>query len=705
VTRGIGAAVSRLPWRRVERGAVMATAIAGSVALAFHLGVVANVLLIAFAILVWRTRRVSGAAVVSLVIAVLTIVVVEAIEVLGAIADPTTGADPAYALAAILFLAFAYVVWRDDPGVAGAGMVSLILVLAALGFVEAAAPTDVTRAIGDGFVTCALLATIVYFAAALVDRARRDARPLRANWARIRADAVDALAGVNPRGLRRIAWAVGLTLGVLALGSALGAPNSASGWKMVGARDGAPVWNAAFLAGSLRPEAAALRDDRIVGPAGAAPRVGIADAPLLTALKRIAPGSWDGVRFVNLLSLADLWLCLIAAVWFVAKLSGTRGGAMVAVGAAFATTPVLPQVQLAAPFDLWPALLLASFVAGRPVRWAAPAVCALGFLNVADGYEFALLAFGLAVAGLLTRRAAIGLALLAVAGSVLAALLSRVLAPDATSFATWWSTNDIVTLGRSLDVHWGVVSRALCAIAIVAGWGVCLWARDRALHAPAAMLAVAAIIALPPVLGGVPLVVPSRLLEALPLGWPSARFVEIALLLAFVPLAIALRRLRDQRFRRVAPVLRWAAQVALILFAFGLGRTAAPHVIAPFARNTVVVEVPVSESRSRAAVLFSDELLESGARIVQPIPYVATDALIGAATSFDAALDALQRFAPASGVIVREDVYTDPLERYAEPRILDAADFAVPDAEKETRLKLRTITEQAQVYDLGSGRG
>ena len=409
VTARVRAAFRGFRWTRLEPPALWLTAIGGALAVAFRLPAsVADVLLLAFAVLTWRLRRAPGAWTFCLVVAALTIVAVEGIAIWDAISGGTDlESEPAYGVIAAAFLAFAYVVWRAARS-EGDGLVAFAIALATMGLVEVAAPNDLSRALGDGFVSCAVVVVIVTLAVeAFASRGRVEAL---AEPGRLRAVQTLVINAVGSDRLRRASLLIAAALGLIALLFALSSPRTASGWKMVGVRHGAAVWNAALLSTPLRADGLALRDDRIVAAGTVSPRVGVPDAPLLTGLKRILIGAWDGVRVVNVLALLDLWACLGAAVWFFWSLTRSRGGAIAAVVLAFATIPLTAQVQFAAPFDLWPALALAALVMRRPRRWAPLAAVCLALLNVASGYEFALLALGGAVAGSVRRRDALELA-------------------------------------------------------------------------------------------------------------------------------------------------------------------------------------------------------------------------------------------------------------------------------------------------------
>lgn len=688
----------------IQRFALWFVAIATCAAMAFERTAgLATPLFVVFAILAWRVAN-AGGPIVGLVVAAVLVGLGEALALWEAsLGSLVVHPDGLYPIECVALLTFAYFIWRFAREARLGPFMPLLVIVAAVGMVGAAAPAELVRQLGDGFIGAATVLMILLLATPAlrrfrVGRVRRwigDSPGRALAWAGTAAVAFDRFASANAVRYAAVA-AAALTVVV-----AVAAPRSELGWNLVGARDGAAVSNAAFFSGALRPDGIALRDDRILTAGDAAPRVGIADSPLLTALKRLAPGRWDGVRVGNLLAIAGVWLFLWAAVLFVASLSGTRGGAFGAVLLASLATPLVFQIRAAAPFDLWPALLLALVAARSSPRWLAAASAALGMLNVADGYELAVVVLLLAAMHRLPAVRAALLAGLGIAGSLLGAIVSHLLAPDAALFATWWSTNDIGTLVTALDVEWSAIASAAGLALIAAAWVFSLANRERALRPLVLFLAISLVLALPPVFGGVPLIAPSRLFEALPVGWPSARFLDLALLLAVVPVALALRRLGGARFDLLRPAIRWAGQAALVVLALRAALPLSPHVVTPaLPEGSVYVELPVAEARSRASVIFADDLIERGVRIAQPDPYVTATALVTPARSFDATMAAIDRLVPQGGVVLRDDVYLTPSLRYAEPTILSAEDYAVPDVRHDDRLELRTLTEQSRVYTL-----
>ncbi len=598
--------------------------------------------------------------------------------------------------ASVLFVIFLWLWWCER---AGRNAVAVAVGLAAAGLLVGALPFDPTRAFADGLITCAIVVVVVTL---IGDRVAVRGFEPSARWSLGRAELElrERIARVDEATWRRLPVIAAVVLGVLALGLGSLSARGGDGWKLAGSSDGATVWNAAFLAAPLHRDGAHLVDDAIVAGAGAAPRVGVADSPLLTALKLAVPAAWRGPEAINLLDVLDLAAVVFCAVWLVATLAGSTGAAAVAVLAALVCAPVLQQTAVAAPFDLWPALLLATLALVRPGPLLLVGAAACGFLNVSGGYELAVLAAGLAAAGRLPAARALRLGVLGVASSLAGAALSRLLAPDATTFALWWTSNEAARVARATGVSWPWALVGLGALALLAGWVLAVRARAPIAGQAGLATLVAAVFAVPGLLGGVPLLVPARLLDTIPLGWPSLRILAVGLVLLAVPLAGSLRPFFEREASLRAP-LRALAVVALALCTFAmLTPRRPPATLAATPSGAVIAELPIAEAGSRASVTFADELLERDAFIVQPIPYVSARPPLDAGRSAEDVIRTLGGLHGERFVVVRHDVYADPAQRYAQPTVIEAADFAVPDLARDSRLTLATLTENAEIYRL-----
>jgi hypothetical protein len=132
-----------------------------------------------------------------------------------------------------------------------------------------------------------------------------------------------------------------------------------------------------------------------------------------------------------------------------------------------------------------------------------------------------------------------------------------------------------------------------------------------------------------------------------------------------------------------------------------MARPAVPDVILPeIPPRSSAVELPLAEFGSRGSFLFADDLLERGARILQPVPYVSAPALLPGDGSADVAIDVLRKRPSPAFVVVRVDVYADPALRFAQPTVIDAADYAVPNLSDDPRVTLSSLTDEARVYQV-----
>jgi len=615
--------------------------------------------------------------------------------------EPTQGF-----VASTFFVVFAILVLLRYRATASAAL-SLAIGFAAVGLALGALPFEPIRDVADGFAACAIimvLAVLYRGAVAGSHVPALDRNGFRASFANLRAQAEHS-AGRFLRRADAATWhrlwiyvaAFAVLIGVMLGGRTA---RGQDGWRLVGGPDGPAVWNASFLDAPLQREGLHLRDAAIVTADGSPPRVGIADAPLLTAAKLADPAPWAGPEIANLFAILDLAALLFCAVMFVAALSGTTGGAAVAVVVALALSPLLRQVAATAPLDLWPALAVMTLAMRRSSVQLVAAGALLGLLNVAGGYELAVLALGLGLARRLPPRFAWALGAAGVIGSLAGALISGALAPDATTLSLWWSSNVVVRLVRASGIAWSWTAAAVAFAALVAGWFWSLKHRDRGTRDAGIAAVVAGALAIPALLGGVPLLVPARILDVIPLGWPTARILAIATVLIVVPVAIAIRLLFE-RARGVRAPLRAIAFAVLAAAGFAIGRPATPEVIlAPLPPRSDVVELPLAESGSRASFVFADDLLERGARILQPVPYVSVPALLSGDGNADRAIDVLRKRPGPAFVVIRLDVYGDPAQRFAEPTVIDAADYAVPNLSDDPRAVLSSLTDQARVYQL-----
>lgn len=615
--------------------------------------------------------------------------------------EPTQGL-----VSSLFFIAFALLLLRRYRAPSNAAL-PLGIALAAGGLALGSVPFDIVRVLADGLVAAAFVIVVtVLFRYATEGRnaPALDRTALRRAVTAAPAGIAPALRALLLR-FDRTTWArawkaVAVVAVLLCVAAAAGVARGQDGWRIVGGPDGAAVWNAAFLDAPLVRDGRYLRDAAIATQDGHAPRAGVADSPLLTAAKLAAPGHWPGVEIGNVLAVLDLAALLACALLFVAALSGTTGGAAVAIVAAVLVTPLLRQDAATAPFDVWPALAVATAAIRRPSPLLAVASAALGLLNVAGGYEFALLVLGLGLAGRLPARFVWTATIAGVVGSLVGALVSSALAPDATTLALYWSSNSLARLLRANGVSWPWAVGALALLVLVAAWAWSLAKRERGTRGTAAAAIVALVLAVPALLGGVPLLVPARLLDLLPLGWPTARILTLAIVLLAVPVALAGRALAT-RAAAVRDALRALALILLTATGCALALPSAPNVaLPPIPPNGAAVELPVAESGSRASFVFADDLLERGARILQPVPYLAARTLLTGGESADSVIGLLRKQPPPAFLAIRLDVYTDPAQRFAEPTVIDAADYAIPVLGHEADARMTSLTDQARVYQL-----
>lgn len=615
--------------------------------------------------------------------------------------EPTQGF-----VASALFVVFAVLVlrrYRTTPTAA----LPLAVGFAAAGLALGAVPLEPVRDIADGIVACAIIVVLtVLYRSAVVGRhaGALDRAGFRARFALLRTQTERSIGTLLSRA-DAATWhrlwiyvaAFVVLIGVILGG---GTAREQEGWRLVGGPDGPAVWNASFLDAPLQRDGPHLRDAAIVTADGSAPRVGIADAPLLTAAKLVDPAPWAGPEIANLLAVLDLAALLFCAVMFVAELSGTTGGAAVAVVVALVLSPLLRQIAATAPFDLWPALTVMTFALRRSSPQLVAVGALLGLLNVAGGYELAVLALGLGLAGRLPPRLAWALGAAGVVGSLAGALVSTALAPDATTLSLWWSSNVVVRLVRASGIAWSWTAAAVASVLLIAGWFQALKNRDGATRVAGIAAVVAAALAIPALLGGVPLLVPARILDIVPLGWPTARILALATVLLVVPVAVAFR-LVFGRARSLRAPLRSIAFAVLAAVGFVVARPATPEVIlASLPAHSDVVELPLAQSGSRASFIFADDLLERGARLSQPVPYVSVPALLPGDANADLAINLLHKRPGPAFVVIRLDVYADPAQRFAEPTVIDAADYAVPNLNNDPRVTLSSLTDQARVYQV-----
>jgi hypothetical protein len=612
--------------------------------------------------------------------------------------------EPTQALfASVFFIAFAVLVLRGRAGRPNVAP-RLAVVLAALGLALGSVPFDPLRAVGDGVVTCAILIVI----ASLLRSVRADRPASQATWrlrrtaTRIRGEAAfrALVARLDGPTWHRL-W-VGVAVAAIVLVAAVGAGTArgAAGWRLVGGPDGAAVWNAGVLDSALERDGPTLRDPLFVTANGNAPRVGIADSPALTAAKLTLPGAWRGPEIANLLALADLVALLICAVLFVAELTGTVGGAAVGVTVVLLLAPLLRQLGLTAPFDLWPALLVATVALRRPSPWMAVAAAPLGLLNVAGGYEAAVLALGLSLGGRLPARTGWAVGIAGVVGSLIGAIVSETVAPDVTTSSLWWSSNDLFRLTGASGIGWPWIGSALALLALIAAVFWSLSKRDSGALRAGGAAVVAGALAIPALAGGVPLLVPARLLDAIPLGWPTARILAVALVLLAVPVAAAIRLLGARAHEARGPT-RALGLIALTLVAFALTWPPSAQVVVPAVPpGSTVIELPLAEPGSRASFVFADDLLTRGARVLQPIPYVRVATKLSSGDRTDAAIAAVRTLPRPAYVVLRVDIYADPAQRFVQPTVIDAADYAVPVLDRQPGATLWSLTDKARVYQL-----
>ena len=155
------------------------------------------------------------------------------------------------------------------------------------------------------------------------------------------------------------------------------------------------------------------------------------------------------------------------------------------------------------------------------------------------------------------------------------------------------------------------------------------------------------------------------------------------------------------------PSLRTAQRALTIcifaLFGLGLASPAPPNVLLPdVTADQPAVEFPVAQADSRDAATFAADLLERGARIAQPVPYLSTDPFVAPTRDPDVAIRALTALRQPAALVLRQDVYSHPADFYAKPTVLSAADIAIPLLDADNRLSMSTLTDEATVYNVVS---
>ncbi|PZR59021.1 MAG: hypothetical protein DLM50_01960 [Candidatus Meridianibacter frigidus] len=559
--------------------------------------------------------------------------------------------------------------------------------------------SDVASAISDGLITLAIVYVAAYLCAAPILTVPARLEKLRGWWPRL------VLIPVRPShvvalSLPRAAVAAALTIGILFV-----IPRGAAQtWSLMGVSTGSPVWNAHVIASNLSVSGRALLDPLIVSSAGNASPVSIPESPVLNALKFLHPGALNGPFVVNLLTLIGLFGLLVAGTRFVDNFCNNCYASAASL-LLFATLPLGYNLRFAAPLDLIVPVALCAYVIWQPRQRAVAAAVALlaGFTNVASGYELAIMLLALRIAGYGPGLFTWLLAALGALGSIIFGAAIQGIAPAVSLTQSWWFADELSRIFWTEHVAvapgWVIFATLLGALGVremIAERMV------RPLTLVGALAGLGILFAVPTHLGGVPIVSPARILQVLPLGWPSARMLELALFASTIPIAFGFRTLVDFIASRKPELLRITPWLAVLWIAWLINPKAVSITIPIEPPNTTMAEFPIAEGGSPIGIGYADELLARGLRIVQPLVFVDGSPLSAGDLAGTGATDDNMRKLGVGIAVVRKDLYASPRLRTVEPQIYDSKAFEIPRLARNTNYKLAQFAGDADVYHLNS---
>ncbi len=501
--------------------------------------------------------------------------------------------------------------------------------------------------------------------------------------------------------LSPILIAAGVSLIIAAASGLLGSP-----WHLTGSGIGSSIWNAHYLGAALQRAGNRLADGSIVGTGGLPAYIAIPDVPVLDAVKFLHPTAMGGVALTNIISVLCTWSFLLGATLLLETWNPNRYACALA-GLLFLLQPLGYSIRIGAPFDL----LASIFILVLAVRRNVPAIVLIGaaflsgFLNIASGYELAVLAvlmwaFGYIKSGTL----AVSIAAAGIASSILFADLIHAMAPAINLREVWWSSGELGRMLRTGEVSYFYLGVGLVVVAAIGGivrmvrLGVI-----RELSFVIALFVTGGILAIPSRLGGVPLLLPSDLLDRItPMGWPSARLFELCIFALAIPMSFAAAAVLDflwVALRRPRPLraLGWLLS-ALVLVAM-LPR-ATQFVVPPTPPGASTVIFPIAEAGSNASLLESGALLQNAARILQPMPYVNVSPFYpGEAPNSPATIAKLRRFGVHT-VVVLYFLYAEPDRLSVAPGLFDPRDYVEPALASNPNFQIQEVGANTEVYEV-----
>ncbi|MHB8703200.1 MAG: hypothetical protein ACYC8W_03490 [Candidatus Tyrphobacter sp.] len=500
--------------------------------------------------------------------------------------------------------------------------------------------------------------------------------------------------------------ALAISIGLSAI-LAVSAGLSGGPWRLIGPGVGSSVWNVHVLEAPMLRVGHQLLDASVISRGGTAAFVAIPDSPLLDALKLLHPGNLSGPAVINLVIVLSVWGFLVGAFMFlriwVRDTYACAAAALLLLG-----LPLGYDIRTAAPLDMVLPLLVAALAA----QWVSPIVAPVlvavsllsGFANAAGGYELALLSVMLRLFGYIrSTPLAVGIATAGLASSVLGAWIVYTMAPAVSLREAWWSSAELVRILGVEGVQLSSVEIALALAAVVAGGMLMAAMKEwRAVYFAVALFVVSAVLAVPSHLGGVPLLVPSHALDAMaPAGWPTARFLELSLLAAAIPITYAFARLFEGFLKwaqrsSVSTALAWALAAMPVL---ALLPRALPARLPPEDGSRVAI-FPIAQAGSSGSVWEADALLRSGATLLQSNPYVTGSPLrYGEAPGAQATVTRLRRLG-VQKIVLQYALYADPASLTVEPQLYGPRDYLEPELQVNPGFRIERLTANAEIYDL-----
>ncbi|HVS46310.1 MAG TPA: hypothetical protein VMS32_06540 [Verrucomicrobiae bacterium] len=477
-------------------------------------------------------------------------------------------------------------------------------------------------------------------------------------------------------------------------------------WRLTGAGIGAPIWNVHILNAGLQRIGMRLSDASILTPTGTAAFVAIPDAPIFDLLKLLHPAALNGVAISNVASVGCVWL-FIGGVTLLLETWLPNRYACASAALLFLLQPLGYSLRIGAPFDLLvPIFVLVLAVrekVSNPVLIGAALLS--GLFNVAGGYELALLVTLMWSFGYLKNgRLVGGIAAAGVISSVAFSEMVHSMAPTIALGEAWWNSDALTHLFGTGALSAPFLGIALATITSIAG--IVLMTnlrRARDLWFAIALFAVSAVLAIPPHLGGVPLLLPGHVLDRItPLGWPTARFFELSVFALTIPMsfaAAALLRFLWIVFKDPRPftIARWVVLVALFL-------TLVPRTVdttfPPTPRGARVVIFPIAQAGSLASVMEADALLQSEAQILQPIPFIDGSAFAQGEVPDASTTVAKLRRLRVQRVVIVYGLYRGPQSLSVSPGLYDPRDYIEPALGSNPNFRIQLVAENSEVYAL-----